>query len=342
MHVTRPRSLIQPDPKETPYTLGSFFAAQEWLPLAGLPWFPAPEKGIADPAPGDFLDLTLAMLCRRVRQAAAERACDRLDLAGLLDARLRLRDPRAYGFPAGHAYGSLAPYLSGRVRDELLRAAPDRAAAEWILELTVATQGFARRPVALILAGRWAELAVLEADTFPDDGRSAVNLALAAEMLGAEPAPLSVPTAPGTGRPEDERWAVLSTLARLDAGRRRRFLDRLPAPDAAELDPLLRIAALPGGTEALDGLLAGELSGPERVAATVALVRALHTAAGDGDPDPALVDRLCALAVAVDRVGEVFGLLAAVSGGRWTDWRAAGTDGRRRLGTHRAPAPSAG
>ncbi|MFJ1791822.1 hypothetical protein [Kitasatospora griseola] len=63
------------------YALGSFVDAREWLPLAELPWFPAPEDGPADPAPGDFLDLTIAVLCRRVRRAAAERACDRLDPA---------------------------------------------------------------------------------------------------------------------------------------------------------------------------------------------------------------------------------------------------------------------
>ncbi|MFE0423529.1 SMI1/KNR4 family protein [Streptomyces sp. NPDC058953] len=321
------------------YTLGSFCDAQEWLPLAGLPWFPAPEEGPADPAPGDFLDLTIAVLGRRVRRAAAERACDRLDLAGFLDADSRLRGPRAYGFPAGHTYGNLAPYFSGRVRDQLLRAAPDPEAAGWILELTVALPGSAARPAALILAGRWAELAALEADAFPDGERSAVNLALAAELLGAEPGPLPVATAPGIQRPENERWAVLSALARLDAGRRQRFLDRLPAPDAAELGPLLDIAVLPAtGTEALDALLARDLSAPERVAATVALVRALHTTAAADDPDPALVDRLCALAVAVDRVGEAFDLLAAVSGGRWADWRAAGAAGRRRLDARRTPA----
>ncbi|WP_404870234.1 hypothetical protein ACI1MP_32810 [Kitasatospora griseola] len=112
----------------------------------------------------------------------------------------------------------------------------------------------------------------------------------------------------------------------------------MPVPDAAALRPLLEIAALPADAEALDGLLAGELSGPERIAATVALVRALRSTAAAGVPDPALVDRLCALAVAVDRVGEVFDLLAAVSAGRWTDWRAAGAAGQRRLDVHRAPA----
>ncbi|QDY75295.1 hypothetical protein [Streptomyces qinzhouensis] len=166
-----------------------------------------------------------------------------------------------------------------------------------------------------------------------------VNLAPAAELLGAEPEPLTVPTAPGARRPENERWAVLNTLTRLDAGRRQRFLDRLPAQDAAELRPLLHIAAFPATTEALDGPLTGDLSGPERVAATVALVRAPHTTAAAGDPDPALVDRLCAPAVAVDRVGEVFDLLAAVSGDRWADWRAAGADGRKWLDNHRRKWP---
>ncbi|MGX4735894.1 SMI1/KNR4 family protein [Kitasatospora griseola] len=320
------------------YTLGSFVDAQEWLPLAELPWFPAPEAGPADPAPGDFLDLTIAVLCRRVRRAAAERACDRLDPTELQDAQLRLRSPRAHGFPAGHTYGSLASWFSGRVRDELLRATPDSEAAGRLLEPALALPDPGGRPAALILAGRWAELAAHETDTVPDDRRSAVNLALAAELLDAEPGPLPVPTAPDARRPDSERWAVLHTLARLDAGRRQRCLDRMPVPDAAALRPLLEIAALPADSEALDGLLAGELSGPERIAATVALVRALHSTAAAGVPDPALVDRLCALAVAVDRVGEVFDLLAAVSAGRWTDWRAAGAAGQRRLDVHRAPA----
>ncbi|MFJ9448442.1 hypothetical protein ACIRRH_42590 [Kitasatospora sp. NPDC101235] len=278
------------------------------------------------------------MLCRRVRRAAAERACDRLDPTDFQDAHLRLRSPHAYGFPAGHTYGSLAPYFSGRVRDELLRATPDLEAAGHLLGLTLALPNSGGRPVALILAGRWAELAAFETGTVPDDERSGVNLALAAELLGAGPGPLPVPTAPDARRPDDERWAVLSALARLDAGRRQRCLDRMPAPDAAALGPLLSVAVLPADAQALDGLLAGELSGPERVAATVTLVRALHTTAAGGVPDPALVDRLCALAVAVDQVGEVFDLLAAVSGGRWADWRAAGAAGRRRLDAHRAPA----
>ncbi|MFD7641669.1 hypothetical protein ACFV4P_13545 [Kitasatospora sp. NPDC059795] len=313
------------------YTLGSFVDAQEWLPLAGLPWFPAPEDGPADPAPGDFLDLTIAVLCHRVRRAAAERACDRLDPTDLQDAHQRLRSPRTYGFPAGHTYGSLAPWFSGRVRDELLRAAPDLEAAGQLLEQTSALPDPGGRPAALILAGRWAELAAHETGTVPDGERSAVNLALAAELLGAEPGPLPVPTAPDARRPDSERWAALSTLARLDADRRRRCLDRMPAPDAAALAPLLSVAVLPSDAEALDGLLAGELSGPERIAATVTLVRALHATAADSAPDPALVDRLCALAVAVDRIGEVFDLLAAASPGRWTDWRAAGAAGQRRL-----------
>ncbi|MEV7186027.1 hypothetical protein [Kitasatospora sp. NPDC093102] len=42
------------------------------------------------------------MLCRHVRRAAAERACGRLDPTDFQDAHLRLRSPRAYGFPAGH------------------------------------------------------------------------------------------------------------------------------------------------------------------------------------------------------------------------------------------------
>ncbi|QKW18845.1 SMI1/KNR4 family protein [Kitasatospora sp. NA04385] len=320
------------------HVLGSFADVQKWLPLTGLPWFPAPEDGPADPAPGDFLDLTIAVLCRLVQRAAAERACDRLGPADFREARLRLRDPRAYGFPAGHRYGSLAPYFAGRVRDELLRPAPDPAAVERLLELTLALPESGHRAAALVLAGRWAELAAFETGTAPDDGRSAVNLALAAELLDAEPGPLPVPTAPDARRPDGERWAVLSALARLDPGRRQRCLDRMPAPDAAALGPLLEVAALPADPAALDGLLAAELSGPERLAATVALVRALHATAADDAPDPALVDRLCALAVAVDRVGEVFDLLAAVSGGRWTDWRAAATAGQHRLDAHRVPA----
>ncbi|MFI9787523.1 hypothetical protein ACIHEI_29075 [Kitasatospora sp. NPDC051984] len=171
------------------------------------------------------------------------------------------------------------------------------------------------------LFARWAALR-------PGDGevwRTGFSALTEAEVVEAE-------TRLGLRLPE--QWAALSTLARLDAGRRQRCLDRMPAPDAAALRPLLSIAVLLA--DALDGLLAGELSGPERLAATVALVRALHATAAEDVPDPALVDRLCALAVAVDRVGEVFALLAAVSGGRWSDWRAAGAAGRRWLDAHRA------
>ncbi|MEV7776557.1 hypothetical protein [Kitasatospora sp. NPDC086791] len=44
------------------------------------------------------------------------------------------------------------------------------------------------------------------------------------------------------------------------------------------------------------------------------------------------------MAAGTERVGEVLDLPAAVSGGRWADWRATGAAGRRWLDAHRAPA----
>ncbi|EFG04871.1 SMI1/KNR4 family protein [Streptomyces clavuligerus] len=332
------------------YTLGAFFDAGEWRPLVDQPWFPGPEEEIEDPAPADFLDLTLAWLRHRVRQAEAERTCDLIDAATLAEAARRLRTPHAFGFPRGHTYGSFAPYVAGLMRDELLRPAPDRALGTRIVELARALLGPGNLPVALILAGRWQELADLERNTFPDDGRSAVNLALAEAMLGTAPTPsATVPTRPGPQRTGTDRWAVLDTVARVDAARRRRFLERLPEPDAAELRPLLATATQPVDAAALDAVLAGDLTGPHRDAATVLLVRTLHAMAVDGGPATAtgtatgtgMAERVCALAVATDRVGDVFDLLTAVTGGRWADWHAAREDGQRFLATLRPPRPVA-
>ncbi|MEO3972584.1 SMI1/KNR4 family protein [Streptomyces sp. CAU 1734] len=330
------------------YTLGEFCDAQQWLPLAGLPWFPAPGEGVADPATGDFLDLTLARLDCRVRLAEAERACDRLDVAEIAEAAGRLRSPGEFGFPAGHTYGNFVPYVTGLIRDELLRAVPDRASRERIAEVAEAVSGERIPAVALIVAGRWQELIDLEVNTLPEQERSVVNPALAEVMLGIDPAtPAGDTVRPSPARAGSEPWAVLDTLARIGADQRQRFLDRLPVPDADELRPLLRIAVLPVTAEALDGLLAGGVPEANRVAATVLLVRALAAIeAGDGPAagsvEPAesaepveLIERVCALAVAVDRIGEVFDRLNAVAGGRWADWRAAREDGRRWLGDRR-------
>ncbi|MBA4867290.1 SMI1/KNR4 family protein [Streptomyces sp. PSKA54] len=324
------------------YTLGSFFDAEEWRPLVGQPWFPALEEGVADPAPGDFLDLTLGWLRYRVRQAEAERACDQLDVATIKNVNQRLRSPHDFGFPRGHTYGSFGPYVSGLMREELLRAAPDRASCERIVELTEAVFGVKSLPAALILAGRWQELIDIELNTFLEHERSAVNLALAAVMLGTEPAPPAMaPTQPSPQHTGNDRWVVLNTLTRINADQQQQFLDHLPIPDATELRPLLQTATLPVTKEALDGLLTEDMSDLNRVAATVMLVRALHTMAADGNPTTELADRVCALAVAVDRVGDVFDLLTAVTGDRWADWRAAREDGQRWLDTHRTPQPAA-
>lgn len=298
--------------------LREFFEPQEWLPLAEQPWFPPLPDDIADPAPGDFLDLTIAWLRHRVRQAEAEIRCDALEVEVLLAARRRLDAPQEFGFPSGHFYGSFATVLTRSIRDELLRIEPDPQARNRLADRTAALLGADHLPAALILAGRWRELAD-HARTRPESGRSAADLALAAAMLGTGADLPAQPIGPRTGL---ERWIVLDTLVRASAEVRQSFLDRIPGDAEA-----LRIAGLPITTAALDDLLTGGGAGAlDRDAATVLLVRALH-----GTPDPALLDRLCALAVAADRLGEVFHLLTAASGGRWPDRAAAYRDGRAHL-----------
>ncbi|WP_416966680.1 SMI1/KNR4 family protein [Streptomyces sp. 4F14] len=298
-----------------------FADVQNWRTLVELPWFPAPVDGVADPAPADFLDLTVDWLRHEVRRAESERACDRLDLAAVAEAGRRLLSPEEYGGLRGHRYGTFRPYLAGLIREELLRSAPDPAARERIVEFTEASGGTRSLPTALVLAGRWQQLLDAERN-MPEAQRSPVHLVLASVMLGADP-----PTAPAAWpHPERlpvDRWVVLHTLTHAADEHRRPVLDRLP-----ELGPLLDLTALPATVEALDELLTDDLTAVDRDAVTVALVRALHTAAADGSAPTDLVDRLCALAVAADRVGEVFALLAAVAGDRWPDWRAAHHDGR--------------
>ncbi|NUS57978.1 MAG: hypothetical protein HOV66_24455, partial [Streptomycetaceae bacterium] len=52
----------------------------------------------------------------------------------------------------------------------------------------------------------------------------------------------------------------------------------------------------------------------------------------------ALVDRICALAAATERMGDVFEPLDRMAGGRWADWRAAEHAGRQWLALHRGRA----
>ncbi|NEB05744.1 SMI1/KNR4 family protein [Streptomyces sp. SID13726] len=309
------------------YALREFAETATWLPLAGLPWFPAPTAGFDDPAPADFLDLTTSWLRLRVRQAEAERACDRLDAPDLAEAGRRLRSPEEHGGLRGHRYGGFGPYIVGLIRDELLRPEPDPAARARIVEVAEAAAETPVLPTALILSGRWRELRDFE-QSLPEARRSPVNQILAAVMLGAEP-PVTTATLPSRGRTSIDRWALLHTLTRTDPARLRPLLDQLP-----DLRPLLDTA------QSADTPLAGDLTAVDRDAGTVALVRALHATAAD-TPATGLVDGLCALAVAVDRVGEVFHLLAAVAGDRWADWHAAQRSGRGLLDTRQGPAPSA-
>ncbi|KAH7124663.1 hypothetical protein EDB81DRAFT_211016 [Dactylonectria macrodidyma] len=315
------------------YTLGSFFDVEEWRPLVDQPWFPTLEEGVAEPTPGDFLDLTLGWLRYRVRQAEAERACDQLDVGTIKDVNQRLRSPHDFGFPRGHTYGNFAPFISRLVRDELLQADSDPATRDRIVDLTQAVLGANNLPMALILAGRWQELIDAELNAFPGPACSMVNLALASVTLGIDPASPATTPQPSPQRTGFDQWLVLHTLARMSSDQRQLFLDRLPTPDANELRPLLRTAALPITAEALDGLLTGDVASLDRAAGTVVLVRALHAMATDVTLSTELIDRVCALAVATNRVGEVFDLLAAVSGNRWADWRAAHHDGRQWLDT---------
>ncbi|WP_216586930.1 SMI1/KNR4 family protein [Streptomyces brasiliscabiei] len=313
------------------FVLREFADTSNWRTLADLPWFPAPVDGVGDAAPGDFLDLTVDWLRHEVRQAEAERACDRIDASAVGEAGQRLRSPQHYGGLNGHRYGTFRPYLAGLIREELLRSGPDPAAPARIVEFATAAGAARCLPAALVLAGRWQELLDAEED-LPDAQRSPVHLVLAGVMLGAHPsAPAAAAAWPNRERLSVDRWVVLHALTRVGPEQRRAVLDRLP-----ELGPLLDIAVLPATVEALDGLLTGDLAAEDRDAATVALVRALHTTAADGGASTELVDTLCALAVAVDRVGEVFGLLAAAAGDRWADWCAAHRDGRRLLDAVRA------
>ncbi|MET9088116.1 SMI1/KNR4 family protein [Streptomyces sp. NPDC004237] len=310
------------------FVLREFADTSNWRALAGLPWFPVPVDGVGDPAPADFLDLTVDWLRHEVRQAEAERACDWLDASAVGEAGQRLRSPQDYGGLNGHRYGTFRPYLSGLIREELLRADPDPAACERIVEFATAAGAARCLPTALVLAGRWQELLDAE-ESLPEAERSPVHLVLAAGMLGANPPAAAIAAAwPGRDRLSVDRWVVLHALTRIGPDQRRTVLERLP-----ELRPLLDIAVLPATMEALDGLLTGDLAAVHRDAVTVALVRALHTTAAADEASAELVDRLCALAVAVDRVGEVFGLLAAPAGDRWADWHAAQRDGRRFLDT---------
>lgn len=304
------------------FTLREFVDATNWQPLTGLPWFPAPVDGLADPAPADFLDLTVAWLRHQVRQAAAERACDRLEAADVTEAGQRLRTPEDFGGLRGHRYGDFRSYLAGLMREELLRTDPDPAACERIVRFTKAVHHGRTLPTALLLTGRWQELLDTEL-AFPEDRRSPVNLVLASVMLGADP-PAASTTWPNADRTSVDRWALLHALTRIGPEQRQQVLDRLP-----DLRPLLDPAAPPTTAEALDSLLTGDPTAVDRDAVTVVLVRALHATGTDAPTEH--VDRLCALAVVADRVGEVFGLLAAVSGDRWADWRAAHRDGRRLL-----------
>lgn len=312
--------------------LNEFIDASRWSPLADQPWFPPPGDPLDDPSPADFLDLTLDCLRRQVRLAEAERACDRFDVAAITGLHARLAKPHAFGFPRGHSYGGFGNYIDGLLRDELLRAVPDPVAADRIVELTKAVLPVAYLPTALIAAGRWKELVDVELHGFPSENRSAVNLALAAAMLATDLA------GPGTttDRPGPHRWAVLSTLARMNAHQREQFWSHLPATDAAGLRPALRIATLPVTADALDALLADAPPLPDRDAATVLLTRALHTPpSGHDRRDPALVDRMCALAAAAERVGDVFEPLNTAAGGRWPDWRTAEREGRQWPAVHR-------
>lgn len=212
-------------------------------------------------------------------------------------------------------------------------------------ELTKAVLPIAYLPTALIVAGRWKELVDLERHGFPPESRSAVNLALAAAMLASDTAtqrPTDGETdLAGSGiaaaRPGPHRWAVLSALARMTADRREQFWARTPPADAAELRRALHIATLPITAEAFDALLAADTPATlDRDAATVLLTRALHTPPPRHHrPDPALVDRICALAAAAERVGDVVELLDRAAGGRWADWRTAEHAGRQWPAGHR-------
>ncbi|MGV9408737.1 SMI1/KNR4 family protein [Nocardia sp. NPDC003693] len=309
---------------------GEFFDAGEWLPLTETAWFPSAPAGPPDPAPGDFLDLTIEWLRHRVRQAEAEKICDGLDLATLIEARGRLDAPHDFGYPRGHRYGKFTRYIGRLMRDELLGAAP--AAGDRILERASALLPPTGVPVALILARRWWELIDFELSAFPESDRSAVNLALAAIMLDTEPSFQAAPGATSPQRTGFDRWAVLDTLARAEPDLRRRFVALLPETDAVELAPLLEIATLDITPDALDTLLAADPSASDRTALTVLLTRALHA---DDNPAPGLAERLCALAVAADRLGEVFDQLNAVAGQRWRDRWEAHREGQRRLDSGR-------
>ncbi|MGR6999198.1 hypothetical protein ACU686_15345 [Yinghuangia aomiensis] len=204
------------------------------------------------------------------------------------------------------------------------------------------------------MAGRWKELVDLELHGFPRESRSAVNLAVATVMLATDPA-TDPETAPETAdtdlagsgsaadRPDPHRWAVLSALTRMTADQREQFWARIPPADADELRPALHIATLPITAETFDALLADADADtpttPDRDAATLLLTRALHTAPpGHNRPDTALADRVCALAAATERVGDVFEPLDRAAGGRWADWRAAEHAGRQWLAVHRRTA----
>ncbi|MFJ3496503.1 SMI1/KNR4 family protein [Streptomyces sp. NPDC086091] len=326
------------------YTLDSFCDADEWLPLADLPWFPALPEGVPDPAPGDFLDLTLAVLRHRVRLAEAERACDALDLPALLEAAERLRTPHDFGFPRGHRYGGFGPYITGLVRDALLAPAPDPATTARVVRLSEALlNNPASVSVALTLAGRWTDLLTHERQAFPEAERSALNIALAATMLDEQP-PAPAPDAPPSRLYTPlGLWTALDALTRLTPPQRTRLLTHLPVADATRLTPLLATATLPLTPAALDALLTSDLSTPPtRAAAMVTLLRALRTVTmardlDDAPPAGPLTDRACALAAALDRTGDVFPLLAAAAPTRWPDWQSARAEGHRHLAALRAP-----
>lgn len=330
----------------TDQRLNEFIDASRWSPLADQPWFPPPGDPLGDPSPADFLDLTLDCLRQQVRLAEAERACDRLDVPTLTGLHRRLAKPHEFGFPRGHRYGGFGNYIDGLLRDELLRPVPDPAASDRIVELTKAVLPVAYLPTALIAAGRWKELVDLELHGFPRESRSVVNLVLATVMLatGPETVDTDLPTdLVGSGnaadRPGLHRWAVLSTLTRMTAGRREQFWARIPAAEAAELRPALRTATLPVTAAALDALLADTVTTLDRDGATLLLTRALHTPPREHSrPDTALVDRICALAAATERMGDVFEPLDRMAGGRWADWRAAEHAGRQWLALHRGRA----
>lgn len=324
--------------------LNEFIDASRWSPLADQPWFPPAGDPLDDPSPADFLDLTLDCLRRQVRLAEAERACDRLDLPALTGLHRRLAKPHEFGFPRGHRYGGFGNYIDGLLRDELLRPAPDPAASDRIVELTKAVLPVAYLPTALIAAGRWEELVDLELHGFPQESRSGVDLALAAVMLATDPEtglPGDLETGlVGSGTSADRRgphrWAVLSTLTRMTADQREQFWARIPAAEAAELRPALHTATLPVTEDALDALLADAAASLDRDGATLLLTRALHTPPREHNrPGTALADRICALAAATERVGDVFEPLDRAAGGRWADWRAAEHAGRQWLALHR-------